>query len=127
MTTVAHGPYEHVGAYANLAEPEQFDISDTPYDFCDYCEHAPCVAGGTHWCGQDPRFITVQAIEDEIHDLVCELVPADGTAKNRGLCLALTSAARGLTWSAWSRDGGASELRQLVRVRDYLRSAKENS
>lgn len=76
MTTVAHGPYEHVGAYAELAESEVFDTSDTEISFCTVCEHAPCVAGGLTWCSIPPRVSTYFRYEKEIRDSV-DLTAAD--------------------------------------------------
>jgi hypothetical protein len=42
--TVAHGPYEHIGAYADRVESEQFDTSGVSNTFCPDCEHDPCIA-----------------------------------------------------------------------------------
>lgn len=68
MTTVAHGPYEHVGAYGDLAESEVFDTSGTPVMFCIHCEHSPCVAGGGFFCTMDPRFITAEHYSRGAHE-----------------------------------------------------------
>lgn len=55
MTAVALGPYEHTGAYVGS---ELFDTSGTPGNFCDVCEHAPCVAQGfSPGCSESPREI----------------------------------------------------------------------
>lgn len=67
MTTLAHGPYEHVGAYADLAESERFDTSGTPKGFCPSCEHAPCIAelrraAQGERCWESPRALSVQRV-----------------------------------------------------------------
>lgn len=125
MTTVAHGPYEHVGAYAELAESEVFDTSGTPNNFCPVCEHAPCIGGGVKFCEQDPRFIVVQALEEEIRDLAIDTIHGSRRAES-GLRLAMWSGAAGLKWAAWFRNSaGDSALQQLALMRKYLRLAKE--
>lgn len=125
MTAVAHGPYEHVGAYADLAVSEVFDTSGAPGDFCPSCDHAPCVAGALKYCEQPPRFIVVQSVEEEIRDLAVETIHGPRQLES-GLRLAMWTGARGLTWVAWNRDmAGDSALRQLAIVRQYLRQAKE--
>lgn len=126
MTTVAHGPYEHVGAYAELAESEVFDTSGTPNNFCPVCEHAPCIGGGVKFCEQDPRFIVVQALEEEIRYLAFDTIHATRPEAEAGLRLAIWSGAAGLKWAAWYRNtAGNSALNQLVLMRKYLRRAKE--
>lgn len=114
-TTVASGPYEHHGAYADLAESERFDTSGTPDNFCALCEHAPCIAGAGRWCALNPRFITAQSMNLEI--------------RNAALSwshhyFALLLASDGLAMSA-ARDGRAADLAMeaLAHTRDAIRTA----
>jgi hypothetical protein len=72
MTTVAHGPYEHVGAYADLAESERFDTSGMPESFCPLCEHDPCIAAlrkvsRPKRCAEAPRQQAVSRVTEAIH------------------------------------------------------------
>jgi hypothetical protein len=115
MTAVVHGPYEHVGAYADLAESEVFDTSGTPIDFCAVCEHAPCVAGGNTWCGMPPRSSTVWRIEKEIEQAV------DFTSPHALLLLSLLDTVAVVAASStdsYDRDYARRRLeKELVKIR----------
>ena len=67
MSTVAAGPYEHTGAYADA---EFFDTTGTQPGFCAECEHAPCVAGALKRCTQRPRVIVSLRLRAEVLDLL---------------------------------------------------------
>ncbi len=117
MTTVAHGPYEHVGAYAGLAESEVFDTSGADPLFCELCEHSPCVAGGYKYCRMDPRFITAE------HYARTTFAMAD-KAPRSSLSTPLEIAVNALARTAWTRDfAGDQAMRSLVKIRSTLRKA----
>lgn len=116
MTTVAHGPYEHVGAYAALAESEVFDTSGTDILFCAYCEHAPCVAGGNGFCAHDPRFITAEHYARGIVAAAGQL----HSPLNRAFTIAIAAVAR----AAWDKTpAGEAAMRSLVKIRAKVRRA----
>jgi hypothetical protein len=123
MTTVAHGPYEHTGAYADLVESEQFDTSGTPADFCAGCEHAPCVADSPGYCEKRPVFFVRRQLREEMLALI-EEVGGPGNP----LAAPLRTAMYGVTDPAmFSRDlfTAASAYADMVRLLLELRKAKE--
>lgn len=116
MTTVAPGPYEHRGAYGDLAESEVFDTSGVDILFCRHCEHTPCVAGGTSFCTCDPRFITAEHYARTI----LEAAERVATPLNP----AFEAAINAVSEAAWDRTaGGDRALVSLVRIRSRVRKA----
>lgn len=124
MTTVAHGPYEHVGAYADLAESEVFDTSGVSESFCPSCEHDPCVAEYRRFptpdmCGRTPRDLSVARVSFPIMDAGQQL-SGQAYALFRALIPAVTAldAAAVIDESESRRE---LALRRLVRIRDDIR------
>lgn len=125
MTTVASGPYEHTGAYGDLAESERFDISGTPAGFCPDCEHAPCVAEHHRIqtpgvCGSAPRLLTVGRVSYPIYEAGRSL---EGQALQ--IYQAMAPAVYLLDTLAGIGPGNPGDLAldYLVKIRDAMRSA----
>lgn len=115
MTATVAGPYEHTGPYV---EAELFDTAGTPSGFCPECEHAPCVAGAKRFCLEEPRFISTQALVNEIEALSWKLYE-----QSPPLQRALMTALNRIAGVAWFRGfDGDRAIWTLVQIRKHLRA-----
>lgn len=121
MTTLAgtpYGPTETAAAYTQAAAllSDEFDTSGTDRDFCEYCEHAPCIAGAHQYCELWPRAIVAHAMEREIALSSLPWSPHS---------LALMSATRGLVNATIFTTGRDADnaMEMLVLTRDRIRQA----